>query len=412
MLQKELFTKTEKQSPKGEESKNAILLQRAGYIAKEMAGVYTFLPLGFLVLKKIEQIIREEMLKLGAFEIFMPSLTSESSWEKTKRAEMDVLFHLEGRDKSRLVLNPTHEEVITPLMKKYISSYKDLPISTFQFQNKFRNEPRAKSGILRTREFMMKDLYSFHQNENDLENFYEKVKENYFNIFERVGLKEQTVLTFASGGAFSKYSHEFQTICQAGEDIIHLCEKCGIAINREIITEQRTCPQCGNSSLEVKKAVEVGNIFKLRTKFSESFALKFRTKEGQDDLVEMGCYGIGLGRLMGVIVEIYADEQGLVWPKEVAPFKAHLLCLGGDQERVMADKLYKELLAKNQEVLYDARDVSSGEKFADADLIGLPLRVILSEKTLSQDNVEIKERLSEKGELVKIKDLPKVLEEF
>ena len=184
MLQKELFTKTEKQSPKGEESKNAILLQRAGYIAKEMAGVYTFLPLGFLVLKKIEQIIREEMLKLGAFEIFMPSLTSESSWEKTKRAEMDVLFHLEGRDKSRLVLNPTHEEVITPLMKKYISSYKDLPISTFQFQNKFRNEPRAKSGILRTREFMMKDLYSFHQNENDLENFYEKVKENYFNIFE------------------------------------------------------------------------------------------------------------------------------------------------------------------------------------------------------------------------------------
>ncbi|MDP2951048.1 MAG: aminoacyl--tRNA ligase-related protein [bacterium] len=412
MLQTKLFTKTEKQAPKGEESKNAILLQRAGFVAKEMAGVYTFLPLGFLVLKKIEQIIREEMLKLGAFEIFMPSLTSESSWEKTKRADMDVLFHLDGRDKSKLVLNPTHEEVITPLMKKYISSYKDLPFSAFQFQNKFRNEPRAKSGILRTREFMMKDLYSFHQNENDLEGFYEKVKQAYFNIFERVGLKDQTVLTFASGGAFSKYSHEFQTVSEAGEDTIYLCDKCKIAINEEIIKEQTTCPQCGSSSLEVKKAVEVGNIFKLRTKFSESFDLKFKTKQGEDDLVEMGCYGIGLGRLMGVIAEEYSDERGLVWPKEVSPFKAHLLCLGGEKELVVANKLYKDLLAKNQEVLYDTRDVSSGEKFADVDLIGLPLRVILSQKTLSQDSVEVKERQSEKAKLVKIKDLPKVLEEF
>jgi len=409
MLQSDLFTKTEKQAPGGEESKNAILLQRAGFVAKEMAGVYTFLPLGYLVLKRIENIIREEMLKLGALEIFMPSLTSETSWQKTKREKMDILFHLEGRDKARLVLNPTHEEVITPLMKKYISSYKDLPFSAFQFQNKFRNEPRAKSGLLRGREFIMKDLYSFHQNENGLEEFYEKAKQSYFNIFARVGLKEQTVLTFASGGAFSKYSHEFQVINEAGEDKIHLCKKCGIAINNEIIAEQKVCPECGSSILEVKKAVEVGNIFKLRKKFSESFDLRFKTAQGNDKLVEMGCYGIGLSRLMGVVVEEYSDAKGLVWPKTIAPFRAHLLCLGGEKVKVVANKLYHNLLYKNQEVLYDTREVSSGEKFAEADLIGLPYRFVLSEKTLEKDSVEIKERQSQQIKLIKINDLPKFL---
>lgn len=406
MLQKDLFVKIKKQVKTSEESKNAALLQRAGFIQKELAGVYTFLPLGFLVLKKIEQIVREEMLNLGGFEIFMPSLTSEASWQQTKRANLDILFHLEGRDKAKLVLNPTHEEVITPLMKQHISSYKDLPVSVFQFQNKFRNEPRAKSGLLRTREFIMKDLYSFHESQNDLEEFYEKVKQAYFNIFKSVGLESQTYLTFASGGAFSKYSHEFQTLCGAGEDIIYLCKKCKIAVNSEIIEEQKVCPECKSSSLKEEKAVEVGNIFKLRTKFSESFALKFKTEKGEEKLVEMGCYGIGLGRLMGAVAEIYADDKGLVWPKEIAPFKAHLLCLGSDKEKIVADKIYQGI---KQEVLYDEREISAGEKFVEADLIGLPWRIVLSEKTLVKDSVEVKERGKEQTKLLKIKDLPKFL---
>ena len=422
MKQSQLFTKTQKQAPKGEESKNAILLQRAGFVAKEMAGVYSFLPLGLMVLKNIEQIIRDEMQAVGGQEILMPALTSLSSWEKTKRAGMDVLFHLEGRDNAKYVLNPTHEEVLTPLMKHFVSSYRDLPIAVFQFQNKFRNEPRAKSGLLRGREFVMKDLYSFHAGKQDLEKYYEKVKQAYFKIFQQAGIGEQTFLTFASGGSFSKYSHEFQAVCSAGEDTIYLCEKCKVAVNEEIIKDpahnsannvagEAICPQCKNKSLKKEKAVETGNIFKLGTKFSECLGLTYKDEKGKDKIVEMGCYGLGLGRLIGVVAEILSDEKGLVWPKSIAPFQAHLIAIGESQKIAKeAKKVYQQLLKAGIEVLFDDRNLQAGEKFADADLIGIPLRIVVSEKTLAKDSVEIKERSSEqKVGLVKILNLDKIV---
>lgn len=410
MLQSQLFTKTQKQAPKDEESKNAQLLQRAGFVVKEMAGVYSFLPLGFRVLKKIEQIIREEMQGVGGQEILMPTLTALSSWEKTKRAGMDVLFHLEGRDNSKYVLNPTHEEVLTPLLKHFVSSYRDLPIAVFQFQNKFRNEPRAKSGVLRGREFIMKDLYSFHANKQDLEKYYEKVKQAYFNIFEKLGLGKQTFLTFASGGAFSKYSHEFQTVCVAGEDTIHLCEKCKVAVNEEIIKDQPCCPECSSKDLTVKKAVETGNIFKLGIRFSECFGLTYKDEQGKDQLVEMGCYGIGLARAMGVVVEVLSDEKGIIWPKSIAPFQAHLIAIGDSQEVIKeTEKIYQQLLKQGIDVLFDDRECSAGEKFAESDLIGIPLRVVVSEKTLAKKSVEVKQRDKQEVGLVKISNFAKIV---
>jgi len=401
MLYSKLFCKTSKTTPADADSVNARLLTQAGFIQKQMAGVYTFLPLGLRVLNKIQNIIREEMEKLGANEILMPALTQEESWQKTERANLDILFHLEGRGETKFVLNPTHEEVITPLMKNFIASYRDLPFSAFQFQTKFRNEPRAKSGLLRGREFLMKDLYSFHATEKDLDIFYEKVKKAYFDIFKRLGMGKETVLTFASGGSFSKFSHEFQTVCPAGEDLIHLCEKCCVAVNDEIIKEQKVCPQCDNKALVPQKAVEVGNIFKLRTKFSDVFSLTYKDNLGKDRLVEMGCYGIGLSRVMGIIVELFHDEKGILWPETITPFQAQLLAIGKEKNVFKeAEKIYQQLIKQGIEILYDNReDISAGEKFANADLIGTPWRLVISEKTLAKKAVEIKKRDSKKIEL-------------
>lgn len=416
----QLFTKTLKQAPADADSKNVELLTRAGFIHKQMAGVYSFLPLGLRVLNKIESIVREEMEAIGGQEIVMPALTQEESWEKTKRADLDILFHLEGPDKAKYVLNPTHEEVLTPLAKKYISSYKDLPIAVFQFQAKFRKELRAKSGILRTREFFMKDLYSFHADKDDLAQYYEKVKDAYFRIFKRVGLVKKTILTFASGGSFSKYSHEFQTVCSAGEDTIYICKKCNVAINEEIIKEQPAhigdakseagrlvCPECSNKNLIAEKAAEVGNIFKLGTKFSEVFELTYKDVSGKEHLAEMGCYGIGLPRVMGVVVEVFNDEKGIIWPKSIAPFIAHILTVEQDKKVIaFAEKIFNLLSKEGIEVLYDDRvDASAGEKFADADLIGIPLRLVISQKTLIKNKVELKERTSSKTELLDLKSL-------
>lgn len=295
MLQSELFTKTKREAPKDEEAINAQLLIRAGFVDKLMAGVYTFLPLGFLVLKKIENIIREEMVKIGGQEILMPALQPKANWQKTGRWEtLDSLFQLKSRHlQTDYALGPTHEEVVSPLAKKFVFSYKDLPFYVFQIQNKFRDEIRAKSGLLRTREFLMKDLYSFHRDEKDLDKYYEKAIGAYQNIFEKVGLGNLTYLTFASGGSFSKYSHEFQTLTPAGEDTIYICEKCRVAVNEEIIKEQNSCPQCVNKKLKKEKAVEVGNIFKLKTKFSAPFDLKYKDEKGNEKEVIMGCYGVG-----------------------------------------------------------------------------------------------------------------------
>ncbi len=407
----QLFTKTQKTSPVDVDSINAKLLTQAGFIAKQAAGIYNFLPLGLKVLNKIQNIIREEMDAIGGQEIVMSALCQEESWQKTNRAGLDILFHLQGRGEAKFVLSPTHEETITPLMKQFISSYRDLPFSAYQFQRTLRNEPRAKSGIMRGREFLMKDLYSFHADENDLNGFYKKAMNAYFKIFQRVGLAKQTILTFASGGSFSKFSHEFQTICKTGEDTIYLCPKCNIAVNEEIIKEQTVCPECGNKNLEIKKSAEVGNIFKLRTKFSEPFNLTYKNEKGEDKLVEMGCYGIGLSRIMGVIAEIFNDAKGLIWPDSVAPFQAHLIAVENDQKIIKeAEKLYQQLTKQGIKVLFDDRaEVTAGEKFADADLIGIPNRLIISQKTLAKNSAELKPRNSQTTSLIKLTQLAKKL---
>ncbi len=393
-----LFTHTQKETPKDEVSRNAALLIRAGFVDKLSAGVYSYLPLGFRVLKKIENIIREEMNILGAEELLLPSLHPKENWEKTGRWEtMDDLYKVADSSGRESALGPTHEEVIVPLARKFISSYKDLPKALYQIQNKFRMELRAKSGLLRGREFLMKDLYSFHTDgEKEFEKYYDRVKEAYKKIFDRAGIGEKTFLTFASGGSFSKYSHEFQTLTSAGEDTIYLCEKCGVAINDEIIEEQTGCPECGmeKANLRKERAVEVGNIFPLKTKFTEAFGVTYKDKGGAEKLVTMGCYGIGLGRLMGAIVEVHADGKGLVWPTEVAPFGMHILRIG-DAAHVIkeADSLYNELSRHGKEVLYDDReDVSAGVKFADAELVGIPRVIVVSEKNMEKGEYEVRER--------------------
>lgn len=403
MYQSQLFSKTKKEITK-EEAISAQLLIRGGFVEKLASGIYNFLPLGFRVLKKIEKIIREEMVKIGGQEILLASLHPKIFWQRTNRwEEMSDLYKL-SEDEREFALGPTHEEIITPLAKKFIKSYKDLPLYLFQIQTKFRKELRPKGGLLRTKEFLMKDLYSFHESEEDLENFYQIVKKSYFKIFERVGIREKTYLTFASGGTFSKYSHEFQTICKSGEDEIFICQNCQQAINKEIKGETKDCPNCGGKKFKRERAIEVGNIFKLKTKFSQPFDLYFLDRQGNKKLVQMGCYGIGLGRLMATIVEINHDKKGIIWPKEVSPFQIHLIQIGKTEK--MAEKIYRNLQKGEIEVLYDDRkDKTPGEKFFDCDLIGIPIRVVLSERTLAKKSIEFKKRGEEKVKLIKISNL-------
>jgi prolyl-tRNA synthetase len=405
MLQSKLFTKTRKEAPKDEVSKNAQLLIRAGYVDKLLSGVYSYLPLGLLVIENLKKIVREEMNALGGQEIAMPALQPKENWEKTGRWEsLDVLYKVAEEGGREYALGPTHEEVVVPLVQEFIGSYKDLPFGVYQFQNKFRMELRAKSGLLRGREFLMKDFYSFHTTEEDLHDFYEKVKGAYKNIFERAGIGNMTHLTFASGGSFSKYSHEFQTITSAGEDIIFICEACGVAINKEVRADLETCPECKGIAFKEEKAVEVGNIFELKTKYSAPFDLSFKDADGQSKTVQMGCYGIGMGRLMGTIVEVLGDHKGLVWPESVAPFRVHILPLVGSEidhaVRAETDKLVNDLRKKNIPVLIDDRDVRAGEKFADSDLLGIPHRIVISGKTLKEGKIEWKKRTSDEVTLL------------
>ncbi len=334
MLQSKLFTKTRKESPADEVSKNAELLIKASFINKEIAGVYSFLPLGFRVLKKIENIIRDEMDKAGGQEVLMPAFHPKENWEKTGRWDsMDDLYKVKDSSGREVALAPTHEELVVPLLQQYISSYKELPQSVYQIQNKFRMELRSKSGILRGREFLMKDMYSFHSNSEDLKNYYEKMKGVYKNVFQRVGIGHVTYLTFASGGSFSKYSHEFQAITSAGEDTIYLDENTGIAVNKEVYNDE-VLADLGivKENLVERKAIEVGNIFELNTKFSDPFDFKFKDEEGKSHTVIMGCYGIGVSRLMGTVVEVLADDKGMIWPEAIAPFKVHLIGIGTSEE--------------------------------------------------------------------------------
>ncbi len=410
MKQSGLLTKTRKEVSQQEASVNAQLLERAGYVNKLMAGVYSYLPLGLRVLHKIEHIVREEMNSLGAQEILMPALQPRDSWDVTGRWNtVDVLYTLKAHERD-LCLGPTHEEIVTPLVGGYIASYKDLPRAVYQIQTKFRNEARPKSGLLRGREFRMKDLYSFHAQEKDLDEYYEKVTATYLRIFERCGLGALTYLTYASGGIFSKYSHEFQTITPFGEDTIFICEPCKLAINQEILQDQPTCPGCKTDQLVEQKAIEVGNIFKLMYRFSHPFSLTYSDDQNVSRDIPMGCYGLGTSRLMGAIVEVLHDERGIMWPREVAPFNVHLLSLSKKPEiSAQAHELYVRLQHAGIEVLYDDRECSAGEKFADADLIGIPLRLVFSDKTVAQDSVEVKMRGAQDANLVSIETLMEFL---
>lgn len=412
MRQSQLYTKTRRDAPADEVSKNAILLTRAGYVHKEMAGVYTFLPLGLRVLKKIEDIIRHHMDTIGN-EISMSALAPRELWEKTGRLDVvDVLMKTEAANKASLekssnsyILNPTHEEMITPIASEYARSYKDLPVAFYQIQTKFRNEARAKSGLLRGREFRMKDLYSFHKDEADLKEYYERSKEVYMNVYRDLGLGDDTFITVSGGGDFTKdFSHEFQTVTEAGEDIIYLDRKNNIAYNKEVVTpENETRLAVRFDDLEQVKACEVGNIFPLGTKFSKAFEYMYTDEHGEKQDVYMGCYGIGPSRLMGVIVEKFADDKGLVWPASVAPFSLHLLILSKDRASaayVLAEEVYASLTAHGVEVLFDDRDVSPGEKFADSDLLGIPMRAVISDKSLEKGGIEIKERTQLEGHIV------------
>ncbi len=403
MRQTQLFSKTRKEGPKDEVAKNASLLVRAGFVDKEMAGVYSYLPLGLQVLKNIENLIREEMNALGAQEVLLPSLQPKENWQKTGRWDsMDDLYKIRDSSDRELALGPTHEEVVTPLVGQFLSSYHDLPFSVYQFQNKFRMEKRAKSGLLRGREFLMKDLYSFHRTEGDLNEFYERAITAYQNIFKAVGLGEKTYLTLASGGAFSsEFSHEFQTVTDSGEDTIHLCESCKVAINDEIFENQKTCPKCGSDKLETKKSIEVGNIFKLGTKYTSAFGVSYKDESGTNQTPIMGCYGLGLGRLMGTVAEVLSDEKGLVWPQNISPFDLHVIELPGGDAKIVQD-----LEAKGVTILHDDRDKRAGEKFTESELLGLSWRLVISEKS-REGNWELKNRRT--GEVMTAKNVEEIL---
>lgn len=396
MKQTELFTKTNKTVPADEAALNAKLLIQAGYIYKQMAGVYTFLPLGKRVLDEIVQIIREEINAIGGNELSMTALQPQEPWEASGRwseEAMDVWFKTQLASGSTLGLAPTHEEPITQMMTRFISSYKDLPVFPYQFQTKFRNELRAKSGLMRGREFLMKDLYSFCRDRDEHEAFYDRVIGAYDKIYQRLGIGEITFKTFASGGSFSKYSHEFQTLSPVGEDVIYVNRQKRIAINQEVYNEQ-TLADLGLSAgdLEEAKAVEVGNIFTLGTRFSEAEKLYFTDESGERQLVFMGSYGIGPSRLMGLLAEHFADDKGLVWPENIAPFRVHLVAIDEDA-LVAAEEVYGEMTRAEIEVLYDDRqDVRAGAKFADSDLMGIPYRVVMSKRLLAEDKFELVNR--------------------
>ncbi|MFA5129819.1 MAG: aminoacyl--tRNA ligase-related protein [Patescibacteria group bacterium] len=410
-----LFTKTLKEVPQDIESLNARFLIRGGFVDQHMAGVYSYLPLGLRVLQKIQRIVREEMNAIGGQEILMPALLSAEPWKVSGRWDdpgTEVMFQFKGAGDRDVGLGWTHEEIVTPLVQKFVSSYQDLPIFVYQIQDKFRNELRAKSGILRGREFNMKDLYSFHATEEELEAYYDKVLEAYLRVFRRCGI--DAIPTEASGGAFSKVSHEFQMPTESGEDTIYVNGSGDYAWNKEIYPDMKDGDEAPDGSGPVKemRAIEVGNIFKLKTRFTDPFKMVYTDEEGKQRPVQMGCYGIGPSRVMGSIVESHNDERGIVWPKAIAPFHVHLISLGAKDEgmqeeiRTASESMYEDAKREGIDVLWDDRmGVTAGAKFADADLIGIPLRIVVSEKTLAESSAEWKRRSSDEAHFVALDGL-------
>lgn len=402
----QLFTKTSKTAPADEVSKNAQLLIRAGFIHKEMAGVYAYLPLGVRVIENIKKIVREEMNAIGGQEVMMTALQPKEIFEKTDRwddAKVDNWFKTKLANGSELGLGLTHEEPIVDALSAYVSSYKDMPIYVYQIQNKFRNELRAKSGLLRGREFLMKDMYSLARSQEEHDDLYERAAAAYHRVYERLGIGDITYRTAADGGIFTKrFSDEFQTLSDIGEDTIYVDEEKRMAINDEVFTDENLAKLgLDKSKLVEKKAIEVGNIFPLETKYTDALDVYYTDESGQKQSIVMGCYGIGISRLMGVLAEHFADDKGLVWPEAVAPAKVYIACLGSDEAVVsQADKLYNDLASAGIEALYDDRDARPGEKFADSDLLGIPMRVVVSAKTAESGQLELKHRLASDARLV------------
>jgi len=402
----QLFTKTRKDAPRDEEAKNAQLLIRAGFIHKEMAGVYAYLPLGLRVLENIKQIVREEMNAIGGQEVMMTTLQPRDIWEKTDRwddKKVDNWFKTKLVNGTELGVGLTHEEPIVDALSAYVNSYKDLPMYVYQIQNKFRNELRAKSGLLRGREFVMKDMYSLARTQEEHDELYERAAAAYHRVYARLGIGDITYRTAADGGIFtSRFSDEFQTLSDIGEDTIYLHEGKRLAINQEVYTDENL-KRLGLKKEELveKRAVEVGNIFPLESKYTDALDVYYTDENGQRQSIIMGCYGIGVSRLVGMLAEHFSDDRGLIWPESIAPAKIHLVRLGGDDEVVSAaDALYDQLRQDGTEVLYDDRDESAGAKFADADLMGCPLRLTVSKRTLAENSVELKRRTEADGRLV------------
>ena len=408
MRQSALFTKTRREAPSDETSTNAQLLIRAGYVHKEMAGVYSYLPLGTRTLQNIENIVRSAMNFVGSQEIRMATLHPSEPWKQTGGWDnIDVLFKINSRTEREYALGQSEEEIVTPIAKEYTVSYKDLPLSVYQIGQKYRDELRAKSGIMRGREFTMKDMYSFHATQEDFEQYYERVKEIYLQIFTLCGLTAK--VTEASGGAFTeKLSYEFMVLTDAGEDDILYCTECTHCVNVEVAAQKEgeTCAKCAKGTMQAAKAAEVGNVFDLGQKYAKDFGFIFKDAEGNEQYPIMGCYGIGITRLMGVIAETHGDEKGLSWPHPVAPYKFHIVSLAGGNEEVhaYAEKLYEDIARHGVPVLYDDRDLHAGEKLADADLIGIPVRIIVGKKTLESGKLELVARATGNTEFVTRED--------
>lgn len=399
------FVNTLREAPKDATTVNHKLLVRAGFVRQLMAGVYTYLPLGLKVLNKINNIVREEMNAIGGVEVLMPLLHPSKNWKTTGGWDkIDVLFKVKSRTKRDYALAQSNEETVTPLAQEFLHSHKDLPLAIYHINWKFRDELRSKSGILRGREFLMKDLYSFHIDQEDFEKFYKKAKQSYLNVFKRLGLTAK--VTEASGGGFSeKISYEFEVLTDAGEANILYCSKCDWCVNIDDIDKYKEgdkCPACSKDTLKHSLAAEVGNVFDLGQKYTKAFDFKVQNEKGEMIYPIMGCYGIGITRTMGVVVEKFHDEKGIVWPKAISPFDVHLVGLNGKGEDI-----YNELKSKGVDVLFDDREVSAGEKFKDADLIGIPVRLVVSDKT--RDKIEYKERVSDASQLLSLGDIIKII---
>jgi len=411
MKRSQMFMKTMKDAPAGEVAMNAQLLIRAGYVHKAMAGVYAYTPLGIRVVEKIKQIVREEMNAIGGQELIMTALQRPETWQETGRWDddaVDVWFKTKLKDQSELGLAWSHEEAIIEMMKPHITSYKDVPQYVYQFQTKFRNELRSKSGIMRGREFVMKDMYSISLDEQQHEKFYSECIEAYNKVFQRLGIGDDTFVTFADGGAFTKFSHEFQTICDAGEDVIYLNREKGVALNEEILNDDSLAEMgVTRDELEKVKTAEVGNIFNFGTSKSEEMDFGFTDSDGKRQFVHLGSYGIGITRVMGVLAEKLSDDKGLVWPVNIAPAQVYLVSIGDVSEK--AEELVAELEAAGVEVIYDDRDARPGDKFADAELMGIPFRIVISERTLQESSVELKSRQSDDSKNIPLPDVVKVL---